>query len=223
MQLVLKPEGNTRDSARDLAGHEGFTANRRLVVEKDAIAGVHPVALTVIHRDPIPVELGDRVGRPRVERGGFLLRDLLHQPVQFRRGGLIKLGFVGQSQNPDRLEQSQCAKCIAIGGVLGAVERHGDMGLCAEVVDFVRFDLLNDADEVRGVGQIAVVQHEAAVAFVWVLIQVVDSVCVEQRGAALNAVNFVPFFQQKLSQVGAILPRDAGNQCFFHYALIRCA
>jgi hypothetical protein len=49
-----------------------------------------------------------------------------------------------------------------------------------QVVDLVGLHLLDDADQVRAVGQIAVVQHQVAVLNVRVLIEVVDTVRVER-------------------------------------------
>src|SRR5260370_16086451 len=48
-----------------------------------------------------------------------------------------------------------------------------------------------------------------------ILVEMLDALGVERRGPALNAVNFVAVFQQKLGQIGAILPGDARDQCDF--------
>ena len=72
-----------RASAGDLARDEGLAAYRCFVIEQDAVEGVHVVRLTVIHGDPVRVELGHRIRAARVERGSFLLRYLLHQAIKF--------------------------------------------------------------------------------------------------------------------------------------------
>ena len=74
VQAVLQAERDARQRARDLARDEGLAAQRALVVEQDAVAGVHAVGLAVVHRDPVGVELGHRVGAARIERRGLLLR-----------------------------------------------------------------------------------------------------------------------------------------------------
>ena len=89
------------------------------------------------------------------------------------------------------------------------------MALRGEVVDFVGLDLLDDADQVGGVGQVAVVEDEAAVGVVRVLVEVVDAVGVEQRGAAFDAVDGVAFVQQEFGEIGAVLAGDAGDECGF--------
>ena len=61
VQAVLQPERDARERARDLARDEGLAAQRALVVEQDAVAGVHAVGLAVVDRDPVGVELGHRV------------------------------------------------------------------------------------------------------------------------------------------------------------------
>jgi len=67
-----------RQAARDLAGDEGLAAHGRLMVEENSVAGVDAVGLAVVDDDPVAVELGDAVGRARVERGGLALRRLSH-------------------------------------------------------------------------------------------------------------------------------------------------
>ena len=90
IEPVLQPELDRRDRAGDLAGDEGLAADRALVVEQDAVGGVHAVGLAVVHRDPVGVELGRGVGRARIERRGLALRHLLHLAVQLRGRGLIE-------------------------------------------------------------------------------------------------------------------------------------
>lgn len=48
------------------------------MVEQDAVAGIHPVGLAVIDRDPVGVKLGDAVGAARIKGCRLLLRHLLH-------------------------------------------------------------------------------------------------------------------------------------------------
>jgi len=60
-----------------------------------------------------------------------------------------------------------------------------------------------------------VVQDEFAAGLVRVLVEVVDAVGVEQRTAALDAVDFVAFVEQEFSQIGAVLAGNAGDEGFF--------
>jgi hypothetical protein len=62
------------------------------------------------------------------------------------------------------------------------------VALGGQVVDLVGLNLLEDADQVGGIGQVPVVEDEITVLLVGVLVQVVDAVCVEKGGPALDAV-----------------------------------
>jgi len=46
------------------------------MVEQDAVRGMQAIGLAIVDRDPIGVELGSRVRRPRIERRGFALWSL---------------------------------------------------------------------------------------------------------------------------------------------------
>ena len=93
------------------------------------------------------------------------------------------------------------------------------MGLRTEVVDLVGLYFLDDARQVGGVGQVAVMQDEILVLDMMVLVDVVHPLGIEQRGAALDAVHFITLFQQQLRQIGAVLTCDARDQRFltFHF------
>ncbi len=212
VQAVLQAKRDAGQRARDLARDEGLAAQRRLVVEQDAVAGVHAVRLAVVDGDPVGVELGHRVRAARVERRRLALRGLLHEAVELAGAGLVEAAVALQAEQADRLEQSQRAQRVDVGGVLRALEADRDMAHRAEVVDLVGAHLLHDADQVGAVGEVAVVQDEPAVALVRVLVEVVDALGVERRGAALDAVHRVTLGQQQLGEVGAVLPGDAGDQ-----------
>ena len=77
----------------DLAGHEGFTTPWALVIEQDAVAGIHPIGLAVVHRDPVAVQLGYAVGASRVKRRVFFLGHLLHKAIKLTGAGLINPSF----------------------------------------------------------------------------------------------------------------------------------
>ena len=115
-----------------------------------------------------------------MERRGFGLRGFLHQAVEFRGRGLVEPGLLLQPEKADRLQQAQRADAIDIGGVFRRLEADRDMGLRAQVVDLVGLHLLQDAGQVRAVGQITVVQIEVAVIGMRILIDVVDALGVEQ-------------------------------------------
>ena len=129
---------------------------------------------------------------------------------------MVEAGLLLQAQDADGFQDAQCAHAVGVRRVLGAFEADGHMAHRAQVVDLVRLHLLNDADQVAAVGQVAVMQREVLLVDMRVLIQVVNTVGIERRGPALDAVDFITFAQQKLGQVSAVLPCDAGDEGNFY-------
>ena len=212
IQAVFQTLRDIGQAARNLAGNERFAAARAFVVEQNAVAGVNAVGFAVIDGNPVGIEFCHGIGRARIKRRGFFLRNLLHQSIQLGRGGLVKTGFVFQAQKADGFQQAQCADGIDICGVFGGFEAHGNVGLRAQVIYFVGADFRQQAREVGGVGQIAVMQFEAHVVNVRVLIDMVDALGIELRRAALDAVDFIAFFQQKFCQIRTVLACNAGDK-----------
>jgi hypothetical protein len=89
------------------------------------------------------------------------------------------------------------------------------VALRGEIVDLVRLGLLDNVDQRGRVGHVPVVEDEAPVGIVRVLVQVIDAVGVKQAGAALDAVDGVALVQQEFGEVGAVLAGDAGDECSF--------
>ena len=90
------------------------------------------------------------------------------------------------------------------------------MGLRRKVVDLVRLHLLHDVQQRRRICHIAVVQNEALMRLVRILIDMVNTPGIKQRGAPFDPVYLVSLTQQKLRQIRPILPRDACDQRLFH-------
>ncbi len=90
-ERLLQADLDAREAAGDLAGDEGLAAQGRLVIEEDAVAGVHAVGLAIIHTDPEGVQLGDSVRRTRIEGRRLALRDLLDEAVKLGGRGLVEL------------------------------------------------------------------------------------------------------------------------------------
>jgi hypothetical protein len=51
-----------------------------------------------------------------------------------------------------------------------------------------------------------------------ILVDVIDTLSIEKRSAAFDAVNLVTFSEKKFREVGAVLSGDAGDECCFHIA-----
>mmetsp|Transcript_33862 Transcript_33862/g.106059 ORF Transcript_33862/g.106059 Transcript_33862/m.106059 type:complete len:379 (+) Transcript_33862:154-1290(+) len=189
----------------DLLRHKGASAPRRLVVEEDAVAGVHVVGLAVVFDDPEAVELRDRVGRARVEGRGLPLGDLLHQAVELRGGCLVETGCLLEAAGPNGLEDAENADAVSLRGVLGFLEGHLHVRLRGEVVDLVRPDLRHHGHQVRAVDHVAVVQLH-------LVEDVVNPVGVEGRRAPDDPMYLVLLLQKELCQVGTVLARDARDE-----------
>src|ERR1700686_656785 len=102
IERVFQAGLDAGNAAGDLAGDKGLAADRALVIEQDAVRGEHAIGLAVVNRDPVAIQLGDAIGRTRIERGSFLLRLFLHQAVKFRGRRLIEARFLFHAENPDR-------------------------------------------------------------------------------------------------------------------------
>ena len=89
-----------------------------------------------------------------------------------------------------------------------------------QIVDFVRLHLLNDADEIGGIGQVAVVQLETLMLHVRIRIQMVNTVCIEKRAAALDAKHHITFVQQQLGEIRAILAGHTGINATFLFVMM---
>src|SRR6202020_1235017 len=74
MKALLQPQADARERTRDLAGNERLSAHRRFVIEKDAVAGEHPVSLAIIHGDPVGVNLRRAVRRTGIKWSRLTLR-----------------------------------------------------------------------------------------------------------------------------------------------------
>ena len=158
VEAVLQAELDPRQRPRNLARHESLAPDRGLVVEEDAVAGVHAVGLAVVHRDPVGVELRRAVGRARVEGRGFLLRRFHHPPKKLGGGRLVEARLLLHAEDAHRFQQPERADAVRVGGVLGLFEAHRDMALRGEVVDFVGLRLLHDACQAGRIGHVAVMQ-----------------------------------------------------------------
>ncbi len=96
------------------------------------------------------------------------------------------------------------------------------MALRSEVVDLVRMYSLNHADQAAGVRHVAIVQEEVAVPIMWVLVEMIDAVGIEQGAAALDPVDLIALGEQQLGKIGSILSGDAGDQSPFLHSPAFC-
>src|SRR3546814_2967215 len=65
---------------------------------------------------------------------------------------------------------------VGVRGIFRRLEAHRDMAHCRKIIDFVRLDLLDDADQVGAVGQVTIMKNEALIIDMGVLVEVVDAI-----------------------------------------------
>ncbi len=138
-------------------------------------------------------------------QGGFMVEQnaiatintirLLNLAEQLRSGGLIKTSLFHQAQNTDGLQDAQGTKGIGIGGVLRGFEGDLNMTLGSQIVDLIRLHLLDDPDQVGGIGKIAIMENKTAAMIVGILIEMIDAVGVERRSTTFQAVGLVSLAQ----------------------------
>src|SRR5258708_10461080 len=89
-QFRRQPQLDARDAVRDLARDELEAATRRFVVEENPRTYVQVVALAIVDRDVVPVDLGNPVGTARVKRRGLSLRGLPDFAEHLAAAGLVE-------------------------------------------------------------------------------------------------------------------------------------
>ena len=89
------------------------------------------------------------------------------------------------------------------------------MALCSQVVDFVRLNRPEDPIQRTRIVEVAIDQLESGIGYMRVLVNRIDSAGVKRTRTADDSVHLVPFREEKLGEVGSVLPADAGNEGFF--------
>ena len=143
------------------------------MVEKNAVTGENIVRFTVVHDDPVAIDLRYGVWGARIKWRSLGLRNLLHLAVQLAGGGLVETrlhaGFL------DRVEEAQRTDGIDLGGVLRHFEGHLHMTLRGKVVHFVRIDFLQQAVEIARIRQVAIMEKERFIVDIRIIVQVIDT------------------------------------------------
>jgi len=198
-QAVLDP----RDPVTDLPFDELEPAPRRTVIEQDPGHPEEVVALAVVHRHPVPVELGRAVRRSRVERRRFALWRLDDLAEHLRRAGLVEADI--GIDDADRFEDSGHAERGDVAGEHRLREARHHEALRREVVDLGGPVLVHHRDHRALVEQVA--GHEGDV-----VLDVRNALERDGRAAAGHAHHVVALLEQELGQVGTVLAGDAGDE-----------
>ena len=166
------------------------------MVEQDAVGGVQAIGFAVIDRDPVAVQFGRGIGRAGIERRGLALWDFLYLAVQFRGRGLIKPNLLFHLQYADGFQQPQHPDGVGVGRVFRGLETDLNMALRRQIVYLVRLKLLNQANQIGGIGHVAKVHEKFYPGFMRVLIQVIHAPGIERRRAPLYPMNLVALTEE---------------------------
>ena len=86
------------------------------------------------------------------------------------------------------------------------------MGLCSEVVDFIRANLADNLHHAHRIAEISVMEME-----VRIVLQMCNSLAIIHGGTTNDSVYFISLFQKELRKVGSVLSGNAGDQsCLCH-------
>ena len=204
-QALAAPGGDATGRRDDLLGDEPLGSKRRLVVEQDPRAGVEIVGLSIAAHLPEGRRLRDGVGAARPKRGVFVRRDAHRVAEAFARAGVVEADRA--LQQPDRLEQIERGVRDALQRLGRLLERQPHRGLTRQVVDLVRLDLQQHADEAAKVGERRR-RHLDAIA---------DSKPGQvgerrHRRISRRPDHLVAAVEQQLRQVSRVLARDSADE-----------
>ena len=90
------------------------------------------------------------------------------------------------------------------------------MALRAQVINLIRLNMFQDTAQTRSVRQIPVMQFQAQMAVMGVLIDMVDPLRRESGRPAHNAMDLISLLQQKFRQIRTILTGNPCNQRLLH-------
>ena len=184
------------------------------MVEKNPTGSVDAVALTVVDRDPVGVELGHAIRAAGMEGRGLRLRRFHHLTVHLRTGGLVEadLSADGVLAVADRFQQPEGAHGGHVGRVGRLVETHSHVALGREVVDLRWPDLADQTGEPVAVGHVSVMQNERTLHLVDVAVEVLDPLRAKRAGPAYQTVNLVSFVEEQFCEVRTVLAGDTCDQ-----------
>jgi hypothetical protein len=89
------------------------------------------------------------------------------------------------------------------------------MALGGEIVNLGGLGFLNDPNEICRIGHVAIVQHEPNILFVRIMIKMINTLRIERRGAALDAVDAIALAEQEFGKIAAVLASGAGYESYF--------
>src|SRR5262249_21328782 len=89
-----------------------------------------------------------------------------------------------------------------------------DMTLGCEIVNLVRLSVLDDADQIRRICHVAIMKNKPYFLVMEVLIEMVDTACIERGGTTFYAMDNISFIKQEFCKICAILTSGSGDQSY---------
>jgi len=150
-----------------------------------------------------------------MEWRGFRLRRL-GRAKELAGGCLIKARTAIKPAH--RFEHARSAQTRHVTGIFWHIKRNTHMALGCQVVNLIRFGVVDHVSKAAGGAHISVMQEQprCTVDDMRILIQVVNAFCIESTRPADDAMDLVTFVQEEFSQVRSILTGNASNYRFFH-------
>jgi len=136
------------------------------------------------------------------EDSSLLLVYFYSKTIQHTCRGPINASLAGEPKGIRHgFEEAKGSQSVGIGCVFSSFIVHSHVTLSTLSIDLCGLHLLDDADQVGTIREIAIVQVQMWIAFMRVLIEVVEAVGVEAAGASLDAP--VPH-----NSSSAVVPQD---------------
>ena len=164
---------------------------------------MEPVALAVVHRDPVAVDLGDAVGAARVERRQLGLGRFADLAEHLRRARLVEADL--RVDEPDRVEHPGHAESGRLAGEDRLAERRLDEGLRRQVVELIGLALAQDVDDRDLVKHLARDECDA-------VLDVRDALERDRARPADHAEHLVALVEEELREVRTVLPGYTGDE-----------
>jgi hypothetical protein len=80
------------------------------------------------------------------------------------------------------------------------------------VVDLVRADFFQGMPQSHAIGQVAIMEKQVCLMVMRITIEMIETIGVKRARPSNNPMDFVPFGEQKLCQIGAVLPGNPRNE-----------
>ena len=159
IEAILQADFNASQGAGDFAGNKGLAAHGRLMVEQNAIAGIHAVGLAIVDRNPVGIELGHCVGRARIKRRLLRLWNSCTKPrvLTWRPGRnafFFRVPGCGSLQAAEACPWRRRRRCIQ------AAQTKPRRGSARQDLDLIRLHLLHNVNQAGRIRQVAIVQNE---------------------------------------------------------------